>query len=214
MERRANLRDDFASVLTQVRVDDDPLTVHELRSYFTIMIGGDGVCHVLGEFESIAATAAIQRPVVRLQGTDETVEKTTPDQLLVSGRLAGGVMISAHYRGGQTTAEPLHWQIDGTDGTIVVTAANSNLQLSPLTIRGATVGEDALRELEIPSTHVNTPQSLPYAAATVAEALLLMEHDLRHGTRLAPTFDDDVARKEMLDAMRRAADTGITQQLS
>ncbi|WP_167042130.1 cytochrome P450 [Salinibacterium sp. ZJ454] len=40
MDRRENPRDDFASVLTQVRVDDDPLTVHELRSYFTIMIGG------------------------------------------------------------------------------------------------------------------------------------------------------------------------------
>jgi predicted dehydrogenase len=64
----------------------------------------DGVCHVLGQFESIAAMAAIQQPVVRLEGTDETVEKTTPDQLLVSGRLAGGVMISAHYRGGRTAA--------------------------------------------------------------------------------------------------------------
>jgi cytochrome P450 len=40
VERRKNPRDDFASVLTEVRVDDDPLTVHELRSYFTIMIGG------------------------------------------------------------------------------------------------------------------------------------------------------------------------------
>lgn len=40
IQRRENPQDDFASVLTQVQIDGDPLTVHELRSYFTIMIGG------------------------------------------------------------------------------------------------------------------------------------------------------------------------------
>jgi hypothetical protein len=60
---------------------------------------------------------------------------------------------------------------------------------------------------------VSADPSLPYAAASVAEALLVMERDLRQGTRLALTLDDAVARKEMLHAMRRAADTGITQQL-
>jgi predicted dehydrogenase len=174
----------------------------------------DGVCSVLGEFESISGMAAVQRPLVRLTGTDATVKKTTPDQLLMTGVLEDGVMISAHYRGVRTAGPPLRWQIDGTDGTIVVTAPNSNLQLSPPTIHGATVGENELHELEIPASYVNADPSLPYAAASVAEALLFTEHDLRHGTRLAPTFDDALARKEMLAAMRRAADTGITQHLA
>ncbi|MDR5699106.1 Gfo/Idh/MocA family protein [Agromyces aerolatus] len=172
----------------------------------------DGICHVLGEFASISAMSAIQRPTVRVEGTDETVAKTTPDQLLVAGRLETGVMLSAHYRGGPTAGTTFHWEINGTDGALVVTAQTS-LQLSPLTIRGATAGEDRLRELEIPASYVHTDPSLSYPAATVAEALLVLEHDLRHGTRLAPTFDDAVARKEQLAALRRAADTGITQHL-
>lgn len=174
----------------------------------------DAVCHVLGEFDSIAAMTAIRRPVVRLDGSERTVSKTTPDQVLVSGRLAGGAMVSAHYVGGRTAGTPLHWQIDGTDGTLVVTAPNSNLQLSPLEIRGATAGDATLQDREIPRSYVRADPSLPSAAASVAEALLAAEQDLRQGTRLAPTFDDAVARKEMLDAMRRAADTGITQQLT
>ncbi|WP_166875158.1 Gfo/Idh/MocA family protein [Salinibacterium sp. ZJ450] len=172
----------------------------------------DGICSVLGEVTSISAMTAIQRPVVRLEGTDNTVQKTTPDQLLISGQLADGVMISAHYRGGRTAGTSLRWEINGTDGTIVVTAQTS-LQLSPLKIRGATAGESTLHELEIPASYVRADPSLPYVAATVAEALLVVESDLRHGTRFAPTFDDAVTRKVMLDALRRAADTGITQHL-
>ena len=174
----------------------------------------DGVCSVLGEFASLAAMTAIQQPVVRLDGTGETVEKTTSDQLLVSGQLTNGAMLSAHYRGGKTAGTALHWEINGTEGTLVVTAPSGNLQLSPLTIQGATAGEGRLREMAVPASHVNAHPSLPHAAATVAETLLLVEHDLRHGTRLAPTFDDAVTRKEMLDALRRAADTGTTQHLA
>ncbi|WP_173922458.1 Gfo/Idh/MocA family protein [Agromyces sp. Marseille-P2726] len=172
----------------------------------------DGICHVLGEFESITGMTAIQRPVVRLEGTDDAVTKTTPDQVLVSGRLANDVMISAHYRGGRTAGTSFQWEVNGTDGAIVVTAQTS-LQLSPLTIRGASAGEHKLRELDIPPTYRNADPSLSYAAATVAEALLVLEHDLRHGTRFAPTFDDAVTRKKQLEALRRAADTGVTQHL-
>ncbi|MGO4689731.1 Gfo/Idh/MocA family protein [Glaciibacter sp. 2TAF33] len=173
----------------------------------------DGICNVLGEFTAISAMTAIQRPIVRLEGTDDTVEKTTPDQLLVSGELADGVMISAHYRGGRTAGTTLHWEINGTEGTIVVTA-QSSLQLSPMTIYGATTGESTLHELPIPPSYVRADPSLPYVAATVAEALLFAESDLRHGTRLAPTFDDAVTRKQMLEALRRAADTGVAQRLT
>lgn len=172
----------------------------------------DGICQILGEFESISAMTAIQRPAVRLEGTERWVTKTTPDQLLLAGRLPNGVMISAHYRGGKTAGTSFHWEINGTDGDLIVTAQTS-LQLSPLTIRGSTAGEDRLRELAIPASYVNTDPALSYPAATVAEALLVLERDLRHGTSLGPTFDDAVTRKEQLRALRHAADTGITQQL-
>jgi predicted dehydrogenase len=174
----------------------------------------DAVCHVLGQFESIAGMTAIQQPVVRLEGTDSTVTKTTPDQLLVSGRLSSGAMISIHYVGGRTAGAPLHWQIDGTQGTLVVTAPSSSMQLSPITIRGAGRGSDTLQELDVPRSYVRADASLSPAAASVAEALLVMADDLRSGSRLAPTFDDAVARKKMLQALRRAADTGITQRLN
>ncbi|MFB9072271.1 Gfo/Idh/MocA family protein [Citricoccus parietis] len=174
----------------------------------------DAVCTVLGEFESLAAMTAIQQPLVRIAGTDDTVEKTTPDQLLLAGRLVDGTMLSAHYRGGKTAGTTLRWEINGTEGTLVVTAPNGNLQLSPLTLHGATAGASELEELQVPASYIHADASLPAPAVTVAESLLVVERDLRHGTRLAPTFDDAIARKQMLQALRRAADTGTQQRLT
>lgn len=173
----------------------------------------DAVCQVLGEFDSIAAMTAVQRPLVRVEGTDTTVVKSTPDQVLVSGRLEGGAMISAHYLGGQTAGRPFHWQIDGTQGTLIMTAPTSSIQLSPITIRGARGMTAALQPLDVPPSYVRADPSLSDAAASVAEALIVAEQHLRDGGGHAPTLDDAVARKEMLDALRRAADTGVTQHL-
>jgi predicted dehydrogenase len=174
----------------------------------------DAVCTVLGEFDSLAAMTAIQQPLVRLAGTEDTVEKTTPDQLLLAGRLVDGTMVSAHYRGGPTAGTTLHWEINGTEGTVVVSAPNGNIQLSPLTLHVATAGATTLEELQVPASYVHAEASLPAPAGTVAETLLVVEHDLRHGTQLAPTFEDAVTRKEMLAAIRRAADTGTPQRLT
>ncbi|MDN5723907.1 MAG: hypothetical protein L0H20_13085, partial [Corynebacterium sp.] len=113
-----------------------------------------------------------------------------------------------------TAGTALHWEINGTEGTLVVTAPNSNLQLSPLTLHGSTAGATDLAELQVPETYVHADTALPAPAATIAETLLLVERDLRHGTRLAPTFDDAVTRKEMLETIRRAADTGTQQKLA
>lgn len=184
-------------------------------SMLTIPFGHsiDGICHVLGEVQTVTAQTTIQRPVVRIEGTDRTVAKTTPDQILVAAQLRGGIALSAHYRGGPTAGTTMHWEINGTDGAIVVTAPTSNLQLSPLTITGATKGESELRHLEIPAGYFRADAGLPYPALSVAQALLSVEDDLRDGTHTAPTFDDAVARKEMLDALCRASDTGVTQMV-
>ena len=174
----------------------------------------DGLCSVLGQITSIAAKTAVQRETVRVAGTDRTIRKTTPDQLLLSAELEGGVMFSAHYRGGSPGATALRWEINGTEGAILVTAPNGNLQLSGLTVHGQLRGEDAPHAITVPASYVRADATLSVPAASVAETLLLVEEDLRTGTRRAPTFDDAVRRKESFDALRRAADTGITQQLT
>lgn len=173
----------------------------------------DAVTWALGEVSSIAAMTAVQRPVVRLIGTDSTVAKTTPDQILVSAELEGDIMLSAHYRGGETAGTTLRWEINGTEGTLMVTAASS-LQIRPLTIRGASAGEQTLRDLPIPADYVRTNAALPYPALSVAEALFAVEQDLRTGSTTAPRFADAIRHKRVLESLRRAADSGITQRVT
>lgn len=40
LARRQQPKDDFATVIGQIRIDDDPLTVHEMRNYMAVIIGG------------------------------------------------------------------------------------------------------------------------------------------------------------------------------
>lgn len=40
LARRQEPKEDFATILGQLRIDDDPLTVHEMRNYMSVIIGG------------------------------------------------------------------------------------------------------------------------------------------------------------------------------
>jgi cytochrome P450 len=40
LDRRKNPRDDFATILGNLKVDGDPLSIHEMRSYLAVIIGG------------------------------------------------------------------------------------------------------------------------------------------------------------------------------
>lgn len=173
----------------------------------------DALAHVLGEFTSISAMTAIRRPIVRLADSDQTLPRTTPDQVLMAGQLSDGVMVSAHYRGGDNGGLPLLWEITGSEGTVTVTAPNGNLQLSPLTLSVTDAGSTTARPLTVPAHYRKVSASLSQPAAGVAESLFVVEQDLRTGSHDAPTFDDAVSRKSMLAALRRAADTGVSQLL-
>ena len=57
-----------------------------------------------GEFRELSAFAVSQRDRIPLDGTGELIAKDVPDQLVVSGIVGDGTVVSAQVRGGMTSA--------------------------------------------------------------------------------------------------------------
>lgn len=163
---------------------------------------------VLGDVAEVSAVLATRRTTARALDTGETLPASAPDQVLVSGTLAGGAPLSLHYRGGVARdGEGLLWEINGTEGDIRVSGPTGHTQMVQLSLAGARGEEKAFRPLEVPAAiRAGFPEDV--VPGNVARIYARMARDLREGTRSAPRFDDAVAVHRIIDAIERAAASG------
>src|SRR5207253_111018 len=114
----------------------------------TIAVGHslDTLNYVLGEFADVSA---LRRPIMRIEETGEQIVKTAADQIALTGTLASGVTASIHVREAVAGGIGFLWEINGTDGTLRITADAPYPGIFPLTVAGAN-GQDELAELAVP----------------------------------------------------------------
>jgi predicted dehydrogenase len=116
-----------------------------------------------------------------------------------------------HFRGGGSRAGNLRWEINGTEGDLLVTGDLGTLDFGRVTIRGARRRDSALAELPVPERYNLVPAlsgrdaEPPY---NVAQAYAQLRSDWADGTELVPTFADAVRRHRLLDRIARAAASG------
>jgi len=172
----------------------------------------DALCYCLGEFAELSATLATRRPDVTVAETGERLVATSPDQVAVCGVLHSGAVASVHFRGGRSRGTNLLWEINGTDGDLLVTGAGGHVQMLELSLQGAHGKDTALAPLAIPDTYRWTPPETPAGFPfNVAQLYVHLASHIRQGTSLSPTFDDAVIRHRMLAAIQTAAETGVRQ---
>src|SRR5437762_1470774 len=108
----------------------------------TIAVGHslDTLNHVLGEFADLSAVSNLRRPLIRIQETGEQIVKTAPDQIAVIGTLTCGATASIHVREAVAGGIGFLWEINGTDGTLRITADAALPEIFPLTVAGARGG--------------------------------------------------------------------------
>ena len=174
----------------------------------------DALCYCLGEFAEFSATMATGRPTIKIRGTGDAVTMTAADQLAVAGKLAGGAVASVQYKGGRSRGTNLLWEINGTEGDLLVSGAVGHVQLTALTLKGGQGAEQEVQAMPVPESYRHTEIGLPTSAINVAEAYRLIESDLRNGTRLAPGFDVAVSRHRMIEAVVEAAKSGARQKFA
>src|SRR5437763_7986918 len=118
----------------------------------TIAVGHslDTLNYVLGEFADLSAVSDLRRPLITIEETGEQIVKTAADQIAVIGTLTSGATASAHIRDAVAGGTALLWEINGTDGTLRITADAPYPGILPLTAWGAH-GPDEPAELAVPA---------------------------------------------------------------
>src|SRR5712691_8429411 len=118
----------------------------------TIAVGHslDTLNYVLGEFAELSALSDLRRPLMKIGGTGEEVAKTAADQIAVIGTLTSGATVSVHVREAVAGGTGFLWEINGTGGTLRLTADAPFPGIFPLTVAGAK-GRNEIAELAVPA---------------------------------------------------------------
>jgi predicted dehydrogenase len=167
--------------------------------------------HVLGEFADLSAVSALRRPLITIEGTGEKIVKTAPDQVAVIGTLTSGATANIHIREAVAGGTGFLWEINGTDGTLRITADAALPEIFPLTVAGAQ-GRNEPAELAVPTALTQkwpTLTGLEGAPAfNVARAYAAFAADIDNGTHTVPDFAAAVRRHEVIAAIERSAASG------
>src|SRR5438034_314879 len=171
----------------------------------------DVLNYVLGEFADLSAVSDVRRPLITIEETGEQIVKTAVDQIAVIGTLTSGATASIHIREWVAGGTGFLWEINGTDGTLRITADFALPEIFPLTVAGAQ-GRNELTELAIPTALMQkwpTLTGLDGAPAfNVARAYAAFAADINNGTHTVPDFADAVRRHEVIAAIERSAASG------
>ncbi len=171
----------------------------------------DTLSHVLGEFADLSAVSDLRRPLITIDETGEQVVKTAADQIAVIGTLTSGATASVHVREAVAGGTGFLWEINGTHGTLRITADAAVPGIYPLTVAGAH-GRNEPAELAVPAALAQKWPALTSLdgapAYNVGRAYAAFAADIDNGTHTVPDFADAVARHEVIAAIERSAATG------
>ena len=176
----------------------------------TIAVGHslDTINYVLGEFADLSAVSDLRRPLIKIEETGEEIVKTAADQVAVIGTLTSGATAAVHIREAVAGGTGFLWEINGTDGTLRITADGPLPGIFPLTVAGAQ-GPNELVELSIPEALTNRWPALTRLvgapAFNVGRTYAAFAADIESGKHTVPDFADGLRRHEVIAAIERSA---------
>jgi predicted dehydrogenase len=197
------------------RIDQANAYMFDIRNganMLTIALGQgvDALTQSLGEWQELTALLATRTPSLTVIETGARIPRTSHDQAAVIGTLTSGATASVHFRGSLSYEDSFRWEINGSGGDLLVTAAGSSPGIFPLTVHRRAKGAAEFDTLPVsPLEHPGMPAGSP--ASNVAEMYSRLAADLREGTWTVPDFNDAVVRHRMLAAIEESARTGTRQ---
>lgn len=178
------------------------LNRHESGASLITILGGhtlDLAILVLGDIGSVDALTTVQHPTVTLTDTNEQIERTAPDHLLVQARMISGCALAVEVAGDRAPGTPFSFEVVGTDGTLSLAGGHPNgFQAGRLTV--SLNGER--QPVDEP------PETVPDAAVNVAAMYRALACDISMGEHTAPDFDHAVRLTHLLDGVVQSANTG------
>jgi predicted dehydrogenase len=167
----------------------------------------DAMRFVTGDFRQLSAVVATQAKQWLDTGTGTLVDVTSPDNILLCGRLANGAVVSVHVGAVPFAGSGYRMEIYGRDGTLVATGEDSP-QLSEVFLHGAK-GRNVLEPIPVPERFTfATPGTPSGEAANVGQMYTLFAQAIRGGGSRQPTFETAVELHRLIDVITQASDNG------
>jgi predicted dehydrogenase len=172
----------------------------------------DAMRFVTGDFRRLSAVVATQAKQWLDTGTNTWLDVTSPDNVLISGRLANSAVASVHIGAIPFAGSGYRMEIYGRDATLVVTGRDSP-QLSEVSLHGAK-GGDTLVPMPVPQHFtVAAAGTPPGEALNVGQmytlfAQAIREGAIRSGENRQPSLETAVDLHRLVDAIKEASDQG------
>ncbi len=184
---------------------DNDLGAHTL----TIAAGHsiDALRFIVGDFSHVSSVVSTQAEEWLETDTGQRLPVTSPDNILVSGRLRNGGVASAHVASNPWAGSGLRLEIYGRAGTLVAASADSP-QLGEVALQGVP-GRGSLQPLPVPERFTNVPESMPKGEPfNVGQMYYRFGQAIRAGADCQPDFATAVNLHHLVDAIRRASEAG------
>jgi predicted dehydrogenase len=167
----------------------------------------DVVRFVVGDFGRLSAVVATQAKQWLDTGTNTLLDVTSPDNVLLSGRMANGAVVSVHIGAIPFAGSGYRMEIYGRDGTLVASGEDSP-QLSTVSLHGAKCG-NTLEPIPVPERFTLASPGTPSGEAiNVGQLYTLFARAIRNNQDRQPTFGTAVDLHRLVDAIKQASDNG------
>jgi predicted dehydrogenase len=167
----------------------------------------DAMRYVTGDFNRLSAVVATEAKQWLDTGTNTWLDVTSPDNVLISGRLVNGAVASVHIAAIPFAGSGYRMAIYGRDGSLVATGQDSP-QLSEVFLHGAK-GSSTLAPIPVPARFTLTAPNTPSGEArNVGQMYTLLARAIRDGKGHQPTFETAVAVHRLVDTIKQASDGG------
>ncbi len=167
----------------------------------------DAMRFVVGDFSQVSSVVSTQCQQWFETDTQQLLDVTAPDNILISGRLANGAVASVHVASNPWAGTGYRMEIYGREGTLVATSEDSP-QLGPVRVQGVRKG-DTLEDLDIPGHHTYVLEGmLPGAPFNVGQLYYQFGQAIRSEEKRHPDFDTAVDLHRFIDAVRKSSKEG------
>ena len=168
----------------------------------------DALRFIVGDFSSVSAVVSTQARQWLETDTQRYVDVTSPDNVLVSGRLASGAVASVYVSAIPWKAYGYGMEIYGREG-VLVASSNNTPQLEVVRLQGARAGDSGLRDLPVPTEYMKAPAETPEKEPrNVGEMYVRFADAIRDGTACEPDFNTAVDLHRLVDAIAESSEQG------
>ncbi len=187
-------------------------------SHILSIYGGhfmDMLFHVVGSPSTVSAEVINQFPNITIAETGKTYPTTTPDQVLVIGKLANGGVYTIQIEGGKRNNSGLQIDITGMQGDLRISNPMSFQNPEDNLIEGSQANGETLRPLPIPPGYSSLPAStLDASVLDLAHLYAAYARGSENENYRAPNFADALWMHRLIDLISKASLSGQRQTLA